>query len=1115
MTRIAFADFGGKDYTIESVYQRPLGGSHSALCYLAEELVQQGVEVFLLNGTLQSGRSRGVTCLNWNEVPATLLPSLDALIVLSSAGQGVQLRSLLRPQAQLILWCHHAHDQPAIQALHELAERQAYDKIVLVSHWHRDRFCEEFGIEPERTQVMQNAIAPSFQHLFPADKPILPQKARPPILAYTSTPFRGLDLLLNLFPRIRQAVPGTRLQVFSSMQVYQVAPSEDDATYGALYQQCLQTEGVDYIGSIPQSDLARALASVSLLAYPNSFAETSCIAVMEAMASGCFVVTSDLAALPETTAGFAHLIPLQSDWQGYADAFVDQTVQVLQSLTATDATMLETRLRQQIDYIQRCFTWSVRATAWSEWLQALLQETVAIAEEAAVTHFSQQAYQCLVAGNYEQAAHLYEQAIAAEPVARVNGWYLGLALLLQGREEEAQTTWMLAMVEADPDQMEAWTAELVQVLRTEAERQTAIASQQPEQRPIAQEAAWLIRYHLQTIVPDDAANLLHFLQLSLLLDRVVEAELAMLSQLFQNDAVTSRQILQLLSQALETNPAHPLVLSLIEIYRSFSQDLTDLSQLLLMQVAAFLQQRSLPKQVLIPLVEVCWQLEPSNLSILSSLANLYQDVGEYDKSLEAADLLLQQAQRLEDQLTAYHLTIRGLLNTGGKWQQAAAVYQEYQRLLESVMANDAAIAPDYALELMVTTAFPPYFSDDPASTHQFRNRFARFCQTKVAHPSLSKPRSPQVPTPLTDRPLRIGYLSACLYRHSVGWLSRWIFQHHDPEKFHSYVYSLTHQQDNVQEFIAYYATVFRDVSGMPATEIADRIAADQIDILVDLDSITTPISTAVLARKPAAIQVTWLGWDASGLPTIDYFIADRHVVPDTAQAYYAATIWHLPEVYIAVDGFELAVPTLKRTDLNIPADAVIYLSSQTGYKRHPENVRSQLKIIQAVPNSYFLVKALGDRAAVEAFFVEIAAEVGVSRDRLRFLAQVDSEEIHRANLGIADIVLDTYPYNGATTTLEALWREIPLVTRVGEQFASRNSYTFLQSLGITQGIAWTEAEYIEWGIRLGQDATLRQQISQKLQVSKNTAVLWDAKQFTRILEQAYQQMWVRNSVESP
>ncbi|MDW8464241.1 MAG: hypothetical protein RML10_11835 [Geminocystis sp.] len=118
-----------------------------------------------------------------------------------------------------------------------------------------------------------------------------------------------------------------------------------------------------------------------------------------------------------------------------------------------------------------------------------------------------------------------------------------------------------------------------------------------------------------------------------------------------------------------------------------------------------------------------------------------------------------------------------------------------------------------------------------------------------------------------------------------------------------------------------------------------------------------------------------------------------------------------------------------------------------------------------------------------------------------------TEAIHRANLKIADVVLDTYPYNGATTTLETLWQEIPIVTRVGEQFAARNSYSFMMNVGLREGIAFTDEEYVEWGIRLGTDEDLRLKVTWKLKRAKHASPLWDALSFARDMENAYRQMY--------
>ncbi|ULB47624.1 O-linked N-acetylglucosamine transferase, SPINDLY family protein, partial [Limnospira fusiformis KN01] len=264
---------------------------------------------------------------------------------------------------------------------------------------------------------------------------------------------------------------------------------------------------------------------------------------------------------------------------------------------------------------------------------------------------------------------------------------------------------------------------------------------------------------------------------------------------------------------------------------------------------------------------------------------------------------------------------------------------------------------------------------------------------------------------------------------------------------------------------------------------------------------------AIMALKPAPVQVTWLGWDASAIPTVDYFIADPYVLPENAQDYYSETIWRLPQTYVAVGGFEVGIPSLRRQDINIPENAIVYFTAQRGPKYNPELAQLQMQILKQVPNSYLIIKGFDKEQSIAGLFFELAEEQGVSREQLRLTGSVLLEQTHRADLAIADVVLDSYPYNGATTTMETLWMGIPLVTRVGEQFAARNSYTMMMNAGITEGIAWTDEEYVEWGVRLGTDERLRQDISWKLRKSRRTAPLWNSKQFTREMEKAYQEMW--------
>jgi predicted O-linked N-acetylglucosamine transferase (SPINDLY family) len=404
--------------------------------------------------------------------------------------------------------------------------------------------------------------------------------------------------------------------------------------------------------------------------------------------------------------------------------------------------------------------------------------------------------------------------------------------------------------------------------------------------------------------------------------------------------------------------------------------------------------------------------------------------------------------------------------------------------------------------------------DNPRENRLIRNKIAALCQKMMAEKLPKYISNYQqrylLPRPsLSERPLRIGYLSGCFRTHSVGFLAWWLLKYHDREQVDIRLYSLGDISEDPQQQA--YKNEFGDSfyqGQLPIATVADKINEDEIDILVDLDSLTSYGNCAILALKPAPIQVTWLGYDATGFPGVDYFIADNYVLPESAQDYYAEKIWRLPENYIGIDGFIVGTPTINRESLDIPDHGIIYFSSQTGVKRNPHYIRLQMQIIKQVPNSYFLLKShRSNHQDLKDFITPIAEAEGVNLECLRFLPSADTDMEHRANLVIADIVLDTYPYNGATTTLETLWMGIPLVTRVGEQFAARNSYTMMMNVGVTEGIAWSDEEYVEWGVRLGKDEKLRQEIVWKLKKSRQTSPLWNGKKFARKMENAYQQMW--------
>jgi predicted O-linked N-acetylglucosamine transferase (SPINDLY family) len=703
----------------------------------------------------------------------------------------------------------------------------------------------------------------------------------------------------------------------------------------------------------------------------------------------------------------------------------------------------------------------------------------------------------------------YEQNIRENPQAVSNYWYLGLALLFQGREEEAQITWMTPFWELGEAESPAWLEELTTILLTAAQQQEAESNSQ---------VAWAIRQHLREFIPEDINNLLQIIVLDIdlniaNLETDIQQLIAVTAESTETPVFEENLFVLVIEKLLHLQPVNPLpvVDELVAGFLPYLANSPSFLQLIKGKAEAYY--RFSRQHISLYFAKIALKLEDSLENLSSIIANL-QSLGRgyVKESVIWAEKYLARSQEPIDTVIGCQHLLESLLASCHSWEKAIATYAQYKQTLGDIVSSQT--TSEKLVKVFSVGSFLLYLEDNPQENRLIRNNLAALCQQMLwsAFPEEVKNyqqrfRSPR--PPLSERPLRIGYLSECFRSHSVGFLAWWLLKYHDRQEFDIYLYSLRDSsQDPLQQS---YKQLFGErfyQECLSMVGMADKINQDEIDILVDLDSLTSYGSCSIVALKPAPIQVSWLGYDATGFPTVDYFIADDYVLPESAQDYYTEKIWRLPQNYIGIDGFVVGTPTISRESLNIPQDAVIYFSSQTGLKRNPHNIRLQMQIIKQVPQSYFILKSHRTNSQdLQDLIYPIAEAEGVDLQRLRFLDSTRTDTEHRANLAIADVVLDTYPYNGATTTLETLWMGIPLVTRVGEQFAARNSYTMMMNVGVTEGIAASDAEYVEWGVRLGKDEKLRQEIAWKLRKSRQTSPLWNGKQFTREMEKAYRQMW--------
>lgn len=362
---IGYVNFAPLSYTVETPFISPLGGSESGLCYLSLSLANFVDQIVLFSRINKPKLINGVLHLPVDKMSFETFKdlNLDFLVIQNTAKYALGVKKILTSKTKLIFWNEHTFNQPDVIVLKDKNYQNLFDAFVFVSSWQMNDYLSYFNLNKDKCVVLKNAISPFFHNIFNRDV-FEKRKNKPPILAYTSTPFRGLNILLEVFPEIRKRFPDALLWVFSSMKVYQ----DEDAPFKNLYNKAQAMKGVFYFGSISQVKLAKRLVEASILAYPNIFPETSCIAAMEAMAAGLSVVTSNLGALPETTAGYADLVDIGSDKEKYKDEFVKNVVKNLEENFSEEKYL---RLKKQSEFVNEVYDWNLRAKEWKKFLNSI------------------------------------------------------------------------------------------------------------------------------------------------------------------------------------------------------------------------------------------------------------------------------------------------------------------------------------------------------------------------------------------------------------------------------------------------------------------------------------------------------------------------------------------------------------------------------------------------------------------------------------------------------------------------------------------------------------------------------------------------------------------------
>lgn len=355
--------------------------------------------------------------------------------------------------------------------------------------------------------------------------------------------------------------------------------------------------------------------------------------------------------------------------------------------------------------------------------------------------------------------------------------------------------------------------------------------------------------------------------------------------------------------------------------------------------------------------------------------------------------------------------------------------------------------------------------------------------------------------------ISVGYLSNDFRNHPVAHLIVRLFGLHDRDKFDIFCYSCG-KDDGIyyREQIRQDCDKFVDVSNLSDADVAKCIHDDDIEILVDLMGHTKNNRLGICALRPAPIQATYLGFPGtSGADFFDYIITDKIVTPEDHAPYYSENFAYLPHCYQVNDHAQaISDKDWKRADFKLSEGVFVFCSFNHAYKIDSFMFDTWMKILHQVPES-ILWLLLGNKIAEENLKREAEAR-GVRPERLIFAGKLPKDE-HLARLRLADLALDTRIYNGHTTTSDALWAGVPLITLQGNHFASRVSSSILTAVGLPELITYRLEEYQALALRLASNPTELKAVQRRLERNRLTEPLFDTPRFAKNLEKAYEKMW--------
>lgn len=359
-----------------------------------------------------------------------------------------------------------------------------------------------------------------------------------------------------------------------------------------------------------------------------------------------------------------------------------------------------------------------------------------------------------------------------------------------------------------------------------------------------------------------------------------------------------------------------------------------------------------------------------------------------------------------------------------------------------------------------------------------------------------------------DRPLRVGYLSGDWKSHPVAFFMLSVLRKHDPRRFEIYCYDDTVTHDALSDHLQQTSATWRRIRNLPDQQLIEQVRADQLDILVELHGHTTRNRLVAVAQRMAPVQVTYLGYvNTTGVPSIDYRITDMVCDPPGEPVRHTEQLVRLPTIFCCYSPAGDAPPPTP-----LPAEQrgyIVFGSLHNLSKLSDSTLDLWAKVLHAVPSAHLRIVRKTCRGERRQPFVDSFARRGIDASRLEFSDTWPSTANHMVHYLDLDISLDVTPWSGHTTTCEALWMGVPMITLYGNRYAGRMVSSVLTQVGLVELIAQSPDEFVEIAARLANDWPRLAQLRRELRARMGQSPLCDAGRFTRELEDAYRTMWQR------